>query len=515
MKKLFVLFLAVALLLGGCSVQRATPEASTQTPATTVEPETPIRKENGVFGLSYLNAYGLNPYTCTSTVNRALLSLLYESLFVVSDRYRAEPVLCDTFTVSDDGKTYTIRLVSGVRFSNGIALTAEDVVASLNAAKDSSIYRARLAHLAYAEATSNDTVVLTLTTAYENFCLMLDVPIVRATTVERAEPLGTGPYCLANSGKELRRNSYWWQDGAPVVDEERIALNRAENSTQIRDAFEFGGTDLVYCDPNSPAAVSYRCDYEIWSAPTTVMHYIGFNLYSGYFVNDTLRTAVTKAVDRDTLVQDVYGGFAEAAVLPCSPRSDLYDTALAAGYTYTEQAFAAAVHNSEILSSENYVGHVGLFLVCSEDPVRVKAAEQICQVLTDAGLSMKMSVLDRDAYLQALKDGDFDLYYGEVRLTPNFDLREFFREDGALGYGSISDAALTAYCNSALENSGNYVDLCRELLARAPICPVVFKDYAVYVTRGRIRTLTPTVDCVFHNSADARSLSDAQVYDTQ
>ena len=42
-----------------------------------------------------------------------------------------------------------------------------------------------------------------------------------------------------------------------------------------------------------------------------------------------------------------------------------------------------------------------------------------------------------------------------------------------------------------------------------PFCPIVFKSYEVCVSRGAIASISPGVDCVFHNAATARTLADA------
>ena len=68
--------------------------------------------------------------------------------------------------------------------------------------------------------------------------------------------------------------------------------------------------------------MGYRCDFEVWEVPTTILHYLGFNVRGGLFASDTLRTAVTCMIDRDTLSNACYGGFAIPATLPCSPDSD-------------------------------------------------------------------------------------------------------------------------------------------------------------------------------------------------
>ena len=518
MKKLMALCLALCVavtLLSGCNADIMEPSKTTQQePETEESEESAVTKEPGEFGMSYLPEQGLNPLTCRATMNRAMFSLLYESLFVVSNQFRAEPVLCKSFTVSEDGTIYNFSLMPGVRFSDGTPLTAQDVMASLEAARSSDIYRGRLRHISYMTEEPDGSLTIVLRTPYENFCLMLDVPILKADTVQDTIPLGTGPY--AKKGENLRLNSYWWQKEPPAVHADKIPLSAGKTGNDLRDHFEFGTTDMIYCDPNSPAAVKYRCDYEVWEAPTTILHYIGFNLGSGYFADETIRTALTYAVDRQEIANSIYGGFAQASVLPCSPSSDLYDRQLAQEYSYAPSSFDAAVNNSGILKNPEYEGHVGYFLVCSEDPKRVAAAEMIAKALGDAGLRIEVSAKDRKNYEQDLENGDFDLYYGEVRLTPNFDLTAFFAEQGTLSFGAIASSGLDALCTESLANSGSYVDLCAQVMAEGRLCPVLFKSYAVYVTRGMISSLTPAVDFLFHNASAARTLADAdKTYENQ
>ena len=111
MKRYIALLLALTLLLSGCTAAQQTEktETSTQTEITEETEETretvETPEDDNSFGLSYLPEYGLNPYTCTATVNRALFSLLYESLFSISTQFRAEPVLCESYRMIDEGRT--------------------------------------------------------------------------------------------------------------------------------------------------------------------------------------------------------------------------------------------------------------------------------------------------------------------------------------------------------------------------------------------------------------------------
>ena len=514
MKKLLALILVLGIVLSGCSSNSASETVETvallpqeDPTSATLSPEEELPTEEAAFGLSYMPQYGLNPFTCAATINRSLFSLLYESLFVVTHDFTASPVLCKSVESSSDGTFYRFTLLENAKFSDGTPLTAEDVKASILAAQKSAMYKERLEDITSLYVPESKVLEITLSTSYENFALLLDIPVVKASTVEADLPIGTGPYRL--QGQALVRNSNWWGETHGVLTCDRIALSVAQDSNDLRSQFEFGSTDLIYCDPNSTAAVGYRCDYEVWEAPTTVMHYLGFNLYSGWFINEEFRSTVTYAIDRDTFVNEIYGGFAQATPLPCSPSSPYHDDQLAEDHDYAPGKFKEALNATGILTDPQYDGHEGRFLVCLDDPARVKLADRICKVLTDAGLRLTVVALERAQFEAALESHNFDLYLGEVRLTASFNLSEFFMKYGDLQFGSISNTGLVTLCTEALANSGSYSELHRQVLDFAPICPIVFKSYAIYVTRGKITNNSPGVDLVFHDSLQARSLSDA------
>ena len=96
------------------------------------------------FGLAYQPDYGLQPYNCQSLNNRIIFSFLYEPLFAVTSSYEAEPILAESYFVTDDGRTTTVKLRSGVTFHDGSALTAADAAYSIESAAGSEYYGSRL-----------------------------------------------------------------------------------------------------------------------------------------------------------------------------------------------------------------------------------------------------------------------------------------------------------------------------------------------------------------------------------
>ena len=138
MKRILALCLTVCLLCAlftGCGTEEApyTPTGDA------LDSSTPVTKPSGeeeidVVTLGYYPDRSMNPYTATDYTNRVLMSLLYQGLFAVDRDYNVEPVLCQSYSVSPDMKTYTFYLAKAW-FADGTAVTVQDVVESLSAAR--------------------------------------------------------------------------------------------------------------------------------------------------------------------------------------------------------------------------------------------------------------------------------------------------------------------------------------------------------------------------------------------
>lgn len=151
----------------------------------------------------------------------------------------------------------------------------------------------------------------------------------------------------------------------------------------------------------------------------------------------------------------------------------------------------------DLYTEEGTQSLTGTMIVCLSSEQRVAAAQAVVDQLNALGFRLTLKPLEYNEYVQALQNGNFDLYYGEVRLPPNFDLTEFFREGGSLSYGGIADSAVELLCSRAVENAGNAYDLHQKILERGLLCPVLFKTYAVYCSRGAVSELDPCLDGVF------------------
>ena len=194
------------------------------------------------------------------------------------------------------------------------------------------------------------------------------------------------------------------------------------------------------------------------------------------------------------LVEDFYRGFARSATLPASPLSPWYNQTLAERYKYDSTKFAQAVKDA------NMEGQEVVFLVNSDDSLRLRVARSIAKMLEAGGLKVTMKELGGNAYVEALKAWQYDIYLGQTRLSPNMDLSAFFHTYGELSWGGVNDVGAYALSLQALENHGNYFTLHKQVMDQGLMCPVLFRSYAIYAARGVASSLTPARDNLFHYS---------------
>ena len=502
MKRLFSLFLIFCLIVGcfaGCGGKEE--EAYVPTgDALVMEGQDPDsvgpQEEDPVqeFSLAYYPDRTMNPLLSNDYTNRTVFSLIYQGLFSTNADYESIPILCKEYRVSPDGMIWTFYLEPAT-FSDGTPVTVNDVLATYEAARESKYYAGRFTHIT-SVGTSEDGrgVTFKLDTSYENLPILLDIPILKASELTAEYPLGTGPYALAFSsgGAYLHRRENWWTQQKIVVTATTIPLVASDSASSIRDEFEFSDVGVVCTDPGTASYADYRCDYELWDYDNGVMLYIGCNVnYSDVFSDERVRAALTYAINREQIVEDIYRGLAMPTTLVTSPRSPYYSSSLASQYAYDPMVFIDA------LSRYGVIMEPVKLLVNSDDSMRLRTARAIVDMLSESGLFIELDPQDTETFNRKLRYSEYDLYLGQTRLSPNMDLSPFFGRWGNMSLGGIYNEDLYALCKEALANHGNYYNLLKAVADDGRICPILFSGYFVYAKRGLLTDLSPSRDNVF------------------
>ena len=305
-------------------------------------------------------------------------------------------------------------------------------------------------------------------------------------------------------GEKLKRQAGWWCTASLRISCDEIPLVNCTSAAQVRDAFELGGVGMACADQAVYNRIPYHGDYELWDCENGLFLYLGCNSKSEIFSNEAVRSTLTYAIDRDKLVETYYGGFAYSASLPASPLSPYYNTTLAERYGYNSDKLTALLTESELQGAQITL------LLNSDDSLRLRAGRAIADMLHVCGLEVTTLEVNATEFKKQLKEGEYDLYLGQTRLSSNMDLSAFFSKNGSLNYGGLADTTTYAICLEALANNGNYYNLHKEVMDRGLICPILFRSYAIYATRGLVTELTPARDNMFFYSI-GKTMADAKM----
>ncbi len=501
--RLAALLAAGWLLLNLTACRESAPVEDTPVPTSTPAPSVAPGAEPAEFALACYPAAGFHPITGENKTNLALGGLLYEGLFALDQHFQVQNVLCQSYSVSEDGLTWRFVVRDGVTFSDGSPMTAADVAASLNLARTSVLYSARFPQIGTITA-ADGTVTVTLTAPNAALPALLDIPVCKGSG---ARPLGTGPYAL--TGEEdlsLTARAGWWQE--QPLPRQTIPLRSIQAADDLIHAFDTRDVALVSTDLTGSTALGFSGSYETIDYPTSTLLYVGFNLQQGPCRDSGVRRALLRGLDRSAVTTVSLSRHAQAAALPVSPSSPLYAADLARELEFDPQAV------ERLLTEAGWTLEAGIWskngrpleltLAVSSDSASQQAvAELLAEGLTQLGIPTQLRVLAWDDYLLTLEQGGFDLYLGEVRLTGDFDLSPLLSPAGALNYGGYDDAqasALLAACRAA---SGQGRDLAARALFQylaeePPFAALCFKNGSVLIQWRRISGLTPTQQNIFY-----------------
>lgn len=449
----------------------------------------------------------LHPILGTDRTNLTLAPLLWEGLFALDNTFTPQNVLCESFTASADKLVWTFTLRAGITFSDGSALTATDAAQSLQLAMQAGTrYAQRLSGVRSVSASDARTLTVTLAAPNGNLPALLDIPIVKGTG---DPPLGTGPYVLKSQGDSasLERRADWWQNAAlPYAS---ISLKTVDGADNLIYAFDTRDVSLVATDLTGTNALGYSTGYEAWDCPTTTMLFVGFNAAKGACSDAMVRQALSRSFDRTTVATALFARHAVPAVLPVSPASSLYDTALAAELDYSTEAAAGILTQAGYAQTNGILRKDGkklslTFLVNSESSFKVSAADYLAGELGKLGVDVDLKKLSWADYEQELRAGNFDLYLGETMLTADFNLSALITWGGALNFGSYGSPDTTAFLSAFLAAGADTRTqaasaLYRKLGADAPFAVLGFKNASVLTQWGTVSGLSPTQNDPFHD----------------
>ena len=314
----------------------------------------------------------LNPILASDAISREVIHRIMADLVHINRAsQRTEPALAKSWKLSPDGRTFTLQLRRGIRFSDGQPFNADDVVFSYQLYLDEQLHSPQRDLLVIdgkpMTVTKVDpyTVRFTLAQPYGAAERIFDgLAIVPRHILEKpyregrlaqmwglAAPdvVGLGPFrvkqYVAGQKIVLERNPYYWKTDArkerlPYLEEITFLFVGSEDNQLIR--FQAGETDMI----SRLGAENYALLIKSAQSrgfqlsdlgPSLEYNFLVFNLNDvagrkldqvsakqAWFREPAFRKAVSDAIDREGIVRLVYGGYGTPLWGNVSPGNKLW-----------------------------------------------------------------------------------------------------------------------------------------------------------------------------------------------
>lgn len=257
----------------------------------------------------------------------------YEGLLrYKNDTTEIEPALAESYEASNGGKRYTFKLRPNVKFADGTEFDAEAVRFSIERRRKVDAGPAYMvAPIVKTSAPDPLTLVVDLKTPINPFTSWLASPYglkaVSPTAVKENEKggdsaqewmathcAGTGPYDLASVTKgqryELRTNRHYW---GPKPEFSRVTLRLIPNFSTQALQLRSGELDMMTHGLTKADVQQFEQDsgFEVHRRPGISAINLWINANKPNLKNPDVRRAIGLALDRETLVEEVYGDDAE------------------------------------------------------------------------------------------------------------------------------------------------------------------------------------------------------------
>ncbi len=358
-----------------------------------------------------------------------------ECLFKFNNDASVEPLLCDTYEVSDDHMTWTFHIRDGVQFSNGDVCDAQAAADSLNrlftVCKGEEYSSTPSQYIDMNSITADvdaNTVTIVTNRAYPDLTAILCFPFYSIIDVDGdlddsnhaggygADIIATGPYAVSyfdelSKNGELVANEYYWKEEVPF---DGVTVLHMEDDTTKAMALQSGDIDLtenVTTDQDLEALGSDDSYYvSMIDGVRTGFAWVNF---SGVLGNDDLRKAVFMAIDGPTLCDVTVGGMYTygPGVIP----EGLGYGEMENPYAYDQAGAVALLDGAGIVDSDGDGireldgENINLNFVTYKNRRLNDFAEAIQVQLAAIGIGCSINSTDSDTNWMLMQSGEYDL----------------------------------------------------------------------------------------------------------
>ncbi|WP_298982545.1 ABC transporter substrate-binding protein [uncultured Roseibium sp.] len=377
----------------------------------------------------------------TSAAAGAIDSVLYSNVFEGLTRFGPDgtvnPGLAESWSISEDGKTYTFKLHEGVKFHDGSDLTAEDVKFSLDRARgedSANAQKALFAGIESVEAVDPTTVKVALKEPNGSLLFNLawgDAVIVAPETIAdiKSKPIGTGAFKFSNWVQgdriDLEKNADYWGTPAKL---DNVTFKFISDPTAAFAAVMAEDVNAFVGFPAPENLPQFEADprFQVLVGSTEGETILSTNNKQPPLDNPKVRKAIAHAIDRQAIIDGAMFGYGTPIGTHFAPHNPDY-------VDLTGLSMYDPELSKELLAEAGLADGFTTTLKLPPPSYARRGGEIIASQLRAVGIETEISNLEWAQWLeQVFKGKDFGLTI--VSHTEPMDIGIYARPDYYFNY---------------------------------------------------------------------------------
>lgn len=502
MYQLVFLSLIFLVLLTACSNDDSTDDNQVE------EGSSSDQQQNEIIVATGADPTSLDPRKTWSGPGYSINSHILEPLVfreINDGKVEIVGVLAESFENLDD-YTWKFTLREGVKFHNGAPLTAESVKFTLESILDPETNSPLSQWIREIDeiTTEGDLIVFikTKTPTRGLIAGLAQVPIVEPGAVEElgeqfnVQPVGTGPYKIveyrANNSVELERfNDYW---GEPGINERIKFLIMPENAVRLA-ALQRGD---VHIAENIPAdkieEVKNDPNLDVHVTETLRVNLFVNNLENEWMKEQKFREALSLAIDRELLVNNILGGNTIPASSVSPPGTIGFHEDLPV-YEYDPE------RAKSLLEEIGYDGStIKMGAPAGRYAMDRQIGEAVAGMFEDIGINVDLEILEFSSYVPKTDEGYYDIHYigvADLTINPHAHWIGYYHSDNS--EGNYSNPEVDALMDQVIQTIDDeeaitiYKQIQEILYEEKPTLPLYYEPHMVGVRKG-VKNFEPRLD---------------------
>lgn len=379
----------------------------------------------------------MNPILSNNKNVQDISRLIFDPLFTITENYKLEGVLAKECSKIAE-KTYVIKLKENINWRDGEKFDSSDVIFTIDMLKKigtSSVYYYNVQNITLLEAIDENTIKIEIDTEIPYFEYNLIFPIISSKYFNEEnlwqeslnlKPVGTGMFYIAETNNEnivLRKNLK--NENAKKIKLDSITLKKYDSLLSTINAFKSEEIDMFTTSNRNIEEYLGKTVYNKTEYINRDYYYLSLNCSNNILENKEVRQAINSAIDKESIIKEVYSNKYKVSHFPLDFGNYVYDTNNTVMAFDTNTAKGLLVDNGWKYTSKKWrktVNHKYLtielnLLVNKEDGNLLKVAKNIKEQLETIGIRINIVEATQSQYNKKINNKDYDIvlsnnYYG-------------------------------------------------------------------------------------------------------